>query len=112
QLIWASDSYADDVPFQVNLPLERDVPEPKCLLRVPYSHDCNDFKFHVIGGGFADPDRFSAHMKNASDVPNEEREMGIPKMMTVRLHCRILRRPGRFGALKKFVEYFGQKDGV
>jgi peptidoglycan/xylan/chitin deacetylase (PgdA/CDA1 family) len=33
-------------------------------------------------------------------------------MMTVGLHCRIVGRPGRFGALKKFVEYISQKEGV
>ena len=79
---------------------------------VPYSYDCNDFKFHVVGSGFADPDGFFSHMKNAFDVLYEEGEEGMPKMMTVGLHCRIAGRPGRFGALKQFVEYISKKEGV
>lgn len=42
----------------------------------------------------------------------EEGEEGQPKMMTIGLHCRIIGRPGRFGALRKFAEYISQKDGV
>jgi hypothetical protein len=64
-LEWASDTYADDVPYWVDLPLERDSPLPKGLLMVPYSYDCNDFKFHTIGSGFADPEGFFVHMKKA-----------------------------------------------
>jgi peptidoglycan/xylan/chitin deacetylase (PgdA/CDA1 family) len=33
-------------------------------------------------------------------------------MMTIGLHCRIIGRPGRFAALKKFVEEIGKKEGV
>jgi peptidoglycan/xylan/chitin deacetylase (PgdA/CDA1 family) len=33
-------------------------------------------------------------------------------MMTIGLHCRIIGRPGRFKALKDFVEYIAQKEGV
>lgn len=47
-LEWVSDTYADDVPYWVDLPLERDSPSPNGLLIVPYSYDCNDFKFHVM----------------------------------------------------------------
>ena len=111
-LEWASDTYADDVPYWVDLPLERDSKDPKGLLMVPYSYDCNDFKFHVLGSGFTDPTGFHDHLKNAFDVLYEEGEKGMPKMMTVGLHCRIIGRPGRFGALKKFVEYIEGKEGV
>ncbi|KAF2705444.1 carbohydrate esterase family 4 protein [Pleomassaria siparia CBS 279.74] len=113
-LEWASDTYADDVPYWVDLPLERALPaaESKGLLMVPYSYDCNDFKFHVLGSGFADPEGFFVHLKNAFDVLYDEGEKGMPKMMTIGLHCRIVGRPGRFGALNKFVEYIEAKEGV
>ena len=77
-----------------------------------FSYDCNDFKFHVAGSGFRGPAGFYDHLKNAFDVLYEEGEAGMPKMMTIGLHCRIVGRPGRFGALKKFAEYISQKEGV
>jgi len=112
ELIWQSDSYADDVPYWVDLPSERNDPDPKGLLMVPYSYDCNDFKFHVVGSGFADPSGFYDHLKRAFDVLYAEGKAGSPKMMTVGLHARIAGRPGRFGALQEFVEYIGKKEGV
>jgi peptidoglycan/xylan/chitin deacetylase (PgdA/CDA1 family) len=79
---------------------------------VPYSYDCNDFKFHVIGSGFADPSGFYTHLKRAFDVLYAEGTAGSPKMMTIGLHCRIAGRPGRFSALQEFVEYISRKDDV
>ncbi|KAF2637603.1 polysaccharide deacetylase [Massarina eburnea CBS 473.64] len=111
-LVWMSDTYADDVPYWTDLPLERSSTSPKGLLMLPYSYDCNDFKFHTVGSGFADPGGFYTHLKNAFDVLFEEGQKGMPKMMTVGLHCRIVGRPGRFGALKKFVEEISGMEGV
>lgn len=78
---------------------------------VPYSYDCNDFKF-LTGCGFRTPSAFYEHLKNAFDVLYEEGEKGAPKMMTIGLHCRIIGRPGRFKALQDFVEYISKKEGV
>ncbi|KAB5558606.1 hypothetical protein GE09DRAFT_1173355 [Coniochaeta sp. 2T2.1] len=110
-LHWLSDTYADDVPYWTDLPAEKTDPDAKGLLMLPYSYDCNDFKFHVTTG-FSDPDGFLTHVKNAFDVLYEEGEEGMPKMMTVGLHCRIIGRPGRFKALQEFVEYISKKEGV
>lgn len=52
ELVWASDTYADDVPYWIDRADEKDKPDPKGCLMVPYSYDCNDFKFHVVGSGF------------------------------------------------------------
>jgi hypothetical protein len=57
-----------DIPYWIDLPYEQDKDDAKGCLMVPYSYDVNDFKFHVIGSGFADPNGFFAHMKNAFDV--------------------------------------------
>lgn len=111
-LEWMSDSYADDVPYWIDLNHEKGSPNPKGCLMVPYSYDCNDFKFHTAGSGFRDPQGFFTHLKNAFDVLYEEGQEGMPKMMTIGLHCRIIGRPGRFAALKQFAEYISQKDGV
>lgn len=112
ELIWTSDTYADDIPYWTDLNFEKDSAEPKGQLMLPYSYDCNDFKFHVVGSGFRDPTGFYDHIKGAFDVLYEEGEKGMPKMMTIGLHCRIIGRPGRFAALKKFVEEIGKKEGV
>ncbi|KAL4801824.1 hypothetical protein BDV18DRAFT_154692 [Aspergillus unguis] len=111
-LRWASDTYADDVPYWIDLAHEKEKPDPKGCLMIPYSYDCNDFKFHTMGSGFRDPQGFLTHLKNAFDVLYEEGEEGMPKMMTIGLHCRIIGRPGRFKALQEFVEYISQKEGV
>jgi peptidoglycan/xylan/chitin deacetylase (PgdA/CDA1 family) len=89
ELLWYSDSYADDVPYWVDLPFEKDSPDPKGLLMVPYSFDCTDFKFYTAAASFGDPQGFFVHLKNAFDVLYEEGQEGMPKMMTVGLHCRI-----------------------
>lgn len=112
ELLWASDTYADDVPYWIDLPAEQDSPSPKGCLMVPYSYDCNDFKFLVPNSGFRDPQGFYDHIKNAFDVLYEEGGDGMPKMMTVALHCRIIGRPGRFKALQDFVDYISKKEGV
>lgn len=115
KLEWLSDTYADDIPYWTDIPYEKLLPnsEKSGLLMVPYSYDCNDFKFHVVGSGFRDPNGFYTHLKNAFDVLYEEGVgEGMPKMMTIGLHCRIVGRPGRFKALKDFVEYISSKEGV
>lgn len=112
-LVWNSDSYADDVPYWIDVPAEKDLPdsEAKGMLMVPYSYDCNDYKFH-IASGFSQPDGFYEHVKNAFDILYEEGVEGSPKMMTIGLHCRIIGKPGRIAALRKFVEYIDNKPDV
>lgn len=36
-LAWQSDSYADDLPYWVDVPAEKNVPEPEGMLMVPYT---------------------------------------------------------------------------
>lgn len=106
-----SDTYADDVPYWQDVPAEKDSPNPEGMLMVPYSYDCNDFKFHVASG-FSAPMDFYDHLKNAFDVLYEEGKEGMPKMMTIGLHCRITGKPARFLPLKRFVEYISGKSDV
>ncbi|OAL01214.1 chitin deacetylase 1 [Phaeosphaeriaceae sp. SRC1lsM3a] len=112
ELLWASDAYADDVPYWVDLPQERNSENPKGCLMVPYSYDCNDFKFLNGGPGFRSAGAFFEYLKNSFDVLYEEGEAGAPKMMTIGLHNRIIGRPGRFKALQDFVKYISAKEGV
>lgn len=109
ELPYMSDFYGDDVPYWIDVPAEKDLPdsEKKGLLLVPYSFDTNDYRF-LTTNGFRSAQAFFDHMKNAFDTVYEEGG----KMMTVGLHCRIIGRPGYFQALKKFVEYVNSKEGV
>lgn len=110
-LLWNSDTYADDVPYWVDVPAEKDEENPPGMLMVPYSYDCNDWKF-TVPTGFSAPMDFYDHVKGAFDVLYEEGCEGVPKMMTVGLHCRCIGKPARFAALKKFVEYIASKEDV
>ena len=119
-LLWQSDAYSDDLPYWVDVPREqamiaegkRKKADAKGMLMLPYSYDCNDFKFHTPTG-FGGPGDFYDYLKNAFDVLYEEgKEGGNPKMMTVGLHCRIVGKPGRSAELKRFCEYVAQKEGV
>lgn len=37
-LLWMSDSYADDVPYWVDVPAEKGVEKPEGMLMIPYSY--------------------------------------------------------------------------
>lgn len=73
--------------------------------------DNNDYKF-ATNNGWGGPDDFYQYLKNAFDVLYEEGEQGSPKMMSVGLHCRLVGKPGRLAALKKFLDYVSTKEGV
>ena len=52
KLLYSSECYNDEVPYWVDLPYEKDLPdsEKEGLLLVPYNYDCNDGKFHMAPG--------------------------------------------------------------
>ena len=106
-LSWLSDAYNDDLPYyQPNTQDGRDA-----TLIIPYSLDCNDFKF-FMPNNWSSPDDFYQYLVSAFDQLYEEGEQGTPKMMSIGLHPRISGRPGRVGAMKQFVEYVKGKEGV
>ncbi len=118
-LLYESDAYDDDLPHWVDIPkfhaaeseteVESETAAAKGngLLMIPYSYDCNDMKFHSPQG-FGSTSAFEEHLRTAFDTLYEEGN----KMMTVGLHCRVSGKPGRFGAIRKFVEYVAGKPGV
>ncbi|MGO7895783.1 hypothetical protein AB9E21_35260, partial [Rhizobium leguminosarum] len=57
-------------------------------------------------------DQFFTYLKDAFDTLYEEGKAGSPNMMSVCLHCRLVGRPGRAAALKRFIEYFLKHDKV
>jgi putative urate catabolism protein len=103
--LYSSDSYADDLPYWVK------GLDDKPFLIVPYTLDTNDMRF-ATPQGFNSGDQFFAYLKDAFDTLYEEGKEGSPKMMSVGLHCRLVGRPGRIAALRRFIEYVQKHDKV
>lgn len=94
---YVADTYADDLPYYMEFG-DRD------QLIVPYTLDCNDMRF-ATPQGFNSGDQFFAYLRDSFDALYAEGEDGAPKMLSIGLHCRLIGRPGRVMALKKFIEY-------
>ena len=101
--LYDADDYSDELPFWSKI-------ENSPHLIIPYSLDSNDMRF-AAAQGFNAGDQFFNYLKDSFDTLYTEGE-ATPKMMSVGLHCRIVGRPGRFQALKKFVEYARSHDKV
>ena len=101
---YVADAYADDLPYW-------HLSDHDPLLIVPYTLDANDMRF-ATPQGFNSGDQFFAYLKDTFDTLYEEGGEGRAKMMSIGLHCRLIGRPGRFRALKRFIEYAKAKTGV
>jgi len=102
--LYASDSYADDLPYWVRGPRGP-------FLVIPYTLDANDMRF-ATAQGFNAGEQFFAYLRDSLDVLLAEGEAGSPKMMSIGLHCRLAGRPGRAAALARFLDYALAKPGV
>lgn len=102
-ILYCADSYADDLPYY-------DEHYSKPLLMVPYTLDTNDMRF-AAAQGFNSGEQFYQYLKDAFDVLYEEGDSS-PKMLSVGLHCRIVGRPARYAALKRFIQYIAGFDRV
>jgi putative urate catabolism protein len=103
--LYSSDSYADDLPYWVN------GVDGKPFLIIPYTLETNDMRF-ATPQGFNSGDQFFTYLKDAFDTLYLEGRQGAPKMLSVGLHCRLVGRPGRIAALRRFVEYVLSHDKV
>lgn len=95
--LYVADSYADDLPYWVEVGGQRQ-------LVVPYTLDANDMRF-AIRAGFTAGDQFFNYLKDSFDVLYAEGERGAAKMLSIGLHCRLVGRPGRAAALARFLDY-------
>ena len=77
---------------------------------MPYTLDINDMRF-ATAQGFNAGDQFFNYLKDSFDTLYDEGAQ-TPKMMSIGLHCRLAGRPGRFAALKRFVDYARNHDNV
>ena len=101
---YIADSYADDLPYW-RTHGGRD------QLIVPDTLDCNDMRF-ATPQGFNSGDQFEAYLRDTFDALYAEGEVGQAKMMSIGLHCRLIGRPGRIMALKRFLDYAQSKPDV
>jgi len=101
--LYDADSYADDLPYWVNV-------AGKPQLIVPYTLDANDMRFAAMQG-FNSGDQFYAYLRDSFDTLYAEGETA-PKMMSVGVHCRLVGRPGRIAALGRFINYALQHPKV
>ena len=101
--LYDSDSYADDLPYWC-----KDFESPHLV--VPYTLDVNDMRF-AAPQGFNAGDQFLNYLTDTFDELYAE-GAETPKMMSVGLHCRIVGKPGRAAALRKFLTYISDKPDV
>ena len=100
--IYDSDAYNDDLPYRYG---------GDGILILPYTPDANDFYFQSPMNRFATSADFLTYLKDSFEVLREE-AASSSKMMSVGLHCRVIGRPGRILALRKFLEYVSGFDDV
>lgn len=100
--IYESDSYSDDLPYRV---------ANGGILMLPYTADANDFHFQAPMHRFPNSSDFFTYLKDSFDVLRDEARKNS-KMMSIGLHCRVIGRPGRIVALRKFLSYAKKFDDV
>ncbi len=100
--LYDSDSYADDLPFWVEV-------EGKGHLVVPYSLTTNDSKLlNVAGTG----EQWFGFIRDAFEVLYREGERGSPKMLSVGLHMRLIGHPARAAGLERLLDHIMARPGV
>ena len=110
-----SDYYGDDMPVWLQVRKSDGALAPQLV--VPYTLDCNDMRFalpqgYSHGGEFFEylRDAFDAHYAEGARDPADGG--GGPSMMSIGMHCRLLGRPGRIGALQRFLDHVQKHDRV
>ncbi len=101
--LYDADSYADDLPYW-------NAQHGRAQLIVPYTLEANDMRF-TAAQGFNTGEQFFTYLRDAFDALYLEGETA-PKMMSVGLHCRVVGKPGRIGALRRFLEHVTRHDKV
>ncbi len=104
QMAYISDTYDDDLPYWVRIG-DRD------QLIIPYTLDANDMRF-ATPQGFNTGDHFFTYLKDSFDALYAEGMAGAAKMMSIGLHNRLIGRPGRIMALRRFMDHAAGHEGV
>jgi allantoinase len=103
--LYDSDNYGDDLPFWTTVVAGDGRALPHLV--VPYALDTNDMRV-VQAHGYPTGDDFLAYLRDAFDALWREGDpagLDRPKLMSVGMHARLLGRPGRIGALRRFLDH-------
>ena len=106
--LYDADYYGDDLPFWTKVKTTQG--EVQSHLVIPYTLDANDMRF-ATAQGFNTAEHFFTYLRDSFDLLYAEGEE-TPKMMSIGMHCRLLGRPGRFGALRRFLDHIEKYDRV
>ncbi|WP_342609715.1 allantoinase PuuE [Vibrio tritonius] len=109
-LLYDSDYYGDDLPFWMPVAPANHPEQTRQHLVIPYTLDTNDMRF-ASPYGFSHGEEFYQYLKDSFDCLYEEGATK-PKMMSIGMHCRMLGKPSRFMALKKFLDYVESHQDV
>ncbi len=101
---YISDTYDDDLPYWTRL-ADRD------QLIIPYTLEANDMRFAGAPGWVTGRD-FGTYLIDAFDVLRAEGLDGMPAMMSIGLHCRLIGRPGKIAGLQRFLEHIARFKDV
>jgi putative urate catabolism protein len=101
--VYDADSYADDLPYW-------DDQHGRAQLITPYTLEANDMRF-TAAQGFNTGEQFFTYLRDTFDALYLEGETA-PRMMSIGLHCRVVGKPGRIGALRRFLEHITRHDRV
>jgi allantoinase len=107
-----SDYYGDDLPLWLQVK-QADGALASHLV-VPYSLDTNDMRF-VQAQGFNTGEHFYTYLRDSFDALYAEGDPDgedRPKMMSIGMHCRLLGKPGRIGALQRFLDHVQAHERV
>jgi allantoinase len=110
--VYDSDYYGDDLPLWLQVQRSDGSTTPHLVL--PYALDTNDMRC-VQAQGFNTGDHFFTYLRDAFDALYAEgnpQGLDRPKMLSIGMHCRLLGRPGRIGALQRFLDHIGRFDKV
>ncbi len=106
---YVSDTYDDDLPYWLDHDGHGNPIAPQLI--IPYTLDVNDMRF-AIQAGFSEGEQFFTYLKDTFDTLHAEGKAGRSRMMSIGLHCRLVGRPGRAAALKRFIEYVQRHENV
>jgi len=96
--LYDSNAYDDDLPYY-----DHSV-GPSPMLVIPYALDTNDWKFFE-GDPWGTARAYLDYLQCSLEVLLEEGARGLPRILNVGLHPRIIGRPGRCWALNGFLEH-------
>ena len=91
--LYNSNGFDDDLPYWDATICDHP------LLIVPYSLDSNDMKF-FHPNGFVRASEMVDYVTDALDVLEEEAGRGLPRLLNIGFHLRIVGRPARFAAFR------------